>query len=235
MTDRQTLGLCALTILLFSGSAAQAENLIVVDARGIGIKPGSSIDSSKPLVLKQGQHVTLITQSGATLSIDGPYNKPPAADGQGRSVGATLAGLTTERTARTGEAGVTRGTSFNKLPAAWLVDVTHGGSACLQENHEPVFWRPDASSASSLTVMPSDHSWKSQAVWPAGTNTLKVTTDVPMHGGAAYVLKFNGSDYALAMNWVPASLSNDSMRAAWMLQKGCEAQAEALLRPRANE
>jgi hypothetical protein len=235
MMDRQTLGFCALATLLLVGTTAHAENLIVVEARGIGIKPGSSIDSAKPLMLKQGQHVTLITQSGATLSIDGPYNKPPTAGGQGRSVGATLAGLTTERTARTGEAGVTRGATFNKLPAAWLVDVTHSGSACLQENREPIFWRPDASSASSLTVMPSDHSWKSQAVWPAGTNTLKVTTDVPVHGGAAYVIKFNGSDYALAVSSVPASLSNDAMRAAWMLQKGCEAQAEALLRPRANE
>jgi hypothetical protein len=235
MKDGHTLGLCALAALLLLGTAAQAESLIVVEARGVGIKPGTSIDSTKPLVLKQGQHVTLITQAGATLSIDGPYNKPPAAGGQGRSVGTTLAGLTTERTARTGEAGVTRGTTFNKLPAAWLVDVTHSGSACLQENHEPVFWRPDPSSASSLTVMPSDHSWKSQAVWPAGSTTLKVTTDVPVHGGAAYVIKFNGSDYALAMNSVPASLSNDAMRAAWMLQKGCEAQAEALLRPRVNE
>ena len=179
--------------------------------------------------------MTLISQAGATLMIDGPYNKPPSAGGQGRSVGATLAGLTTERTARTGEAGVTRGTTANALPAAWLVDVTHSGSVCLQENRQPVFWRPDAKAASSLTVMPSDHSWKSQAVWPAGASTLKVTTDVPVRGGAAYVIKFNGSDYALAVSTVPASLANDSMRAAWMLNKGCEAQAEALLRPRANE
>jgi hypothetical protein len=235
MANRHTLGFCTLAALSLTWTAAQAENLIVVEARGIGIKPGSSIDSTKPIVLKQGQHVTLISQSGATLTIDGPYNKPPAAGGQGRSIGATLAGLTTERTARTGEAGVTRGSTFNKLPAAWLVDVTHSGSACLQESHEPVFWRPDSASTSSLTVMPSDHSWKSQAVWPAGTSTLKVTTDVPVHGGAAYMIKFNGSDYALAVSTVPASLSNDSMRAAWMLQKGCEAQAEALLRPRANE
>jgi hypothetical protein len=235
MTIGKTLGFCTFAALALAATAAQAENLIVVEARGVGIKPGSSIDSTKPLVLKQGQHVTLISQSGATLMIDGPYNKPPSAGGQGRSVGATLAGLTTERTARTGEAGVTRGAAASALPAAWLVDVTHSGSVCLEENHQPVFWRPDAKSASSLTVMPSDHSWKSQAVWPAGASTLKVTTDVPVHGGAAYVVKFNGSDYALAVSTVPASLGNDSMRAAWMLNKGCEAQAEALLRPRANE
>ena len=235
MSNGQTLGLCALSALLLASVAARAENLIVVEARGIGIKPGSSVDSTKPLALKQGQHVTLISTAGATLTIDGPYDQPPSAGGQGRNIGATLAGLTTERAARTGEAGVTRGLGAEALPEAWLVDVSHSGSVCLQENQEPVFWRPDAKSESSLIVMPSDHSWKSQVAWPAGISKLKVTTDVPVHGGAAYVVKFNGSDYALSVNTVPAILVNDSQRAAWMLQKGCEAQAEALLRPRTNE
>ena len=54
---------------------------------------------------------------------------------------------------------------------------------------------------------------------------------MPVHGGAAYVVNYAGSDYALSVNTVPASLANDQMRAAWMVQKGCEAQAEALLRP----
>jgi len=231
MAIRTALGAGALTALLVVGGAAQAASLIVVEARGIGLKPGTSIDPAKPLQLKQGQHVTLISDSGATLSIDGPYDQPPSAGGDGKSIGTTLAALTTEHNARTGEAGVTRGSVTNVLPDPWLVDVTHSGSACLRENSQPIFWRPAASLASSLTVMPADHSWKSQAVWPAGTARLMVTTHVPVHGGAAYVLEFNGSEYALAMNTIPSSLANDNMRAAWMLQKGCEAQAEALLRP----
>ena len=55
---------------------------------------------------------------------------------------------------------------------------------------------------------------------------------MPVHGGAAYVVNYAGTEYALAMNAIPAALGNDQMRAAWMVQKGCEAQAEALLRPR---
>ena len=50
------------------------------------------------------------------------------------------------------------------------------------------------------------------------------------HSGAAYVVSYAGSEYALAVSTVPASLANDSMRVAWMVQKGCEAQAEALAR-----
>lgn len=228
---RTTLMAVAAAMLLSAG-AAQAANLIVVEARGIGLKPGSTVDSSKPLVLKQGQHVTLISDAGATLSIDGPYDQPPSAGGSGRSIGATIAALGTEHNARTGEAGVTRSGGANTLPEPWLFDVTRSGNVCLQENSQPVFWRPDAKTAAAIVVMPVDRSWKSQAAWPAGLDRMQVTTDVPVHGGAAYVVNYGGADYALAVNTIPASLANDSMRAAWMVQKGCEAQAEALLRPR---
>ncbi len=228
---RTTLAIA--TALLLSTAAASAANLIVVEARGIALKPGATVDSAKPLVLQQGQHVTLISEQGATLSIDGPYNQPPSAGGTGRSLGTTLAALGTEHNARTGEAGVTRtGGAPNTLPEPWLFDVTRSGNVCLQENAQPVFWRPDGKTQAKLVVMPVDRSWKSQAVWPAGLTHITVTTDVPVHGGAAYVVNYAGTDYALAVSTVPASLGNDQMRAAWMVQKGCEAQAAALLRPK---
>jgi len=222
--------LLALTTAALAASTAQAVPLIVVEARGIALKPGTQVDDSKPLVLKEGQHVTLISTAGATLAIDGPYNAPPSAGGGGKSVAATLAALGTERNARTGEAGVTRSGAPNTLPEPWLFDATRSGNVCLREGTQPVFWRPDAKSPVVLTVMPVDRSWKSRGDWASGANRITVTTDVPMHGGAAYVVNYAGTDYALAVATVPASLANDSMRAAWMVQKGCEAQAEALLR-----
>ena len=225
--------LLAITAALLAATSAQAANLIVVEARGIALKPGATVDAAKPLVLKAGQHVTLISEQGATLAIDGPYNAAPAAGDAGRTLGARLAALGTERNARTGEAGVTRnGGGPAALPDPWLVDVTRSGNVCLAEGTQPVFWRPDGSGAATLTVMPVDRSWKSKADWRAGSDRISVTTDVPMHGGAAYVVNYAGSEYALAVNTVPASLPNDDTRAAWMLQKGCEAQAQALLHAR---
>jgi hypothetical protein len=230
MNRSRIAGLLIALAALVAAGTAQAANLIVVEARGIGLKPGSSVDSTKPLVLKQGQHVTLISEQGATLSIDGPYNQAPSAGGGGKSIGETLAALATERNARTGEAGVTRGTAMAKLPTPWLFDVTRSGKVCLEEGHQPVFWRPDAQSTTALIVMPVDRSWKSQAPWPAGLDRLTVTTHVPVHGGAAYLVNYAGTEYALAVSTVPSSLANNSMRVAWMVQKGCEAQAEALAR-----
>ncbi len=225
------LPLPLLLVLLagFAVSSAHAAILVVVEARGINLKPGATLDSNQALNLKQGQHVTLISDTGSTLKLDGPYSRPPAATGAaGVSLTNTLGALVTQRQARAGEFGTTRGQVLAALPDPWLVDVTHSGSACIQENRMPVFWRPDAGGAATLTVAPSDRSWKSESRWPAGRDRITVTTDVPMKVGQTYVVSFNGSDYAIALVPVPSALANDAMRAAWMADKGCEAQAQAL-------
>jgi hypothetical protein len=214
----------------FSGPCLAA-NLVVVEARGIALKPGAVLDAGKVLVLKQGQHLTLISETGSTLRLDGPYDKSPAsASDQGHSISATLSAFTTEHQARTGEAGITRGATAAMLPDPWLVDATHSGNGCLLENRTPVFWRPDAAHPATLAVAPDDRSWKAQAHWPTGEARLSITTDVPMHSGETYVVSFNGNESAVSMVLVPASLTNNAMRAAWMADKGCEAQAEALLK-----
>jgi hypothetical protein len=221
--------------LMLSGlamaQAADAATLVVVEARGINLAPGATLDSERPLALKQGQHVTLVSDTGSTLKLDGPYNRPPSASGTaGIGLSSTLGALLTQRQTRSGEFGTTRGTVLAALPDPWLVDVTHSGSGCVQENHMPVFWRPDSNSEASLSVAPADRSWKSQTRWPAGRDRISVTTDVPMRTGQTYVITFNGTDYAIAMTLVPAALTNDDMRAAWMADKGCEAQAQALMK-----
>ena len=210
---------------------ANAATLVVVEARGIGLKPGAILQSDAVLTLKQGQHLTLISETGSTLKIDGPYNKPPVAvEGGGVNLNDTLRALVTQREARSGEYGTTRAAVLAKLPDPWLVDVTHGGNGCMLENRAPVFWRPAADSASTLAVAPTDRSWKAQAKWPAGDDRLSITTDVPMRGGETYVVTVGGAESAITMVSVPAALTNDAMRTAWMAEKGCEAQAAALLR-----
>jgi len=220
----------ALAGSLAAGSASAAV-LVVVEARGVPLKPGSTLDSTKPLTLQQGQHVTLVSDTGSTLKFDGPYNRPPAAGaGGGVDLSKTMAALVTQRQARAGEFGVTRGTTLAALPEPWVVDATHAGNGCLQENHLPVFWRPASRDSATLAVAPVDHSWKAQAPWPAGQDRLSITTDVPLRSGETYLVTLNGTESAIAMVPVPASLSTNDMRAAYMADRGCEAQAEAVLK-----
>jgi hypothetical protein len=81
-----------------------------------------------------------------------------------------------------------------------------------------------------VTIMPADRSWKAQTSWPRGDERLVMKSDMGLHGDAAYFVSLNGNETALNVSTVPSSLSTDQMRAAWMIQKGCAPQAEALMR-----
>lgn len=220
----------ALVLTAGMAPAAWAEDLIVLEARGLTLKAGQTVDSTKPLLLKQGQHVTLISQSGATLKLDGPYEKAPGADqAKGVPVANALSLLVTQRQARTGEVGTTRGAAPNTLPDPWLLDASRTGTVCLREKSEAVLWRADAKRDAQLSVAPADRSWKSDAHWAAGADRIKIAAPAVIHGDATYLVMLDGSQAALKVETVPANLANDSMRAAWLAGKGCEAQAQALL------
>ena len=216
---------------MMAGSASAAV-LVVAEARGIALRPGSVLDSTKPLTLKQGQHVTLISETGATLKLDGPYDQLPAAGQTGGGVGLnqTLNALITQRQARAGEFGVTRGTVLADLPDPWVLDATHSGNVCVMEKGTPIFWRPDSKAVASLAVAPVDRSWNAKAQWPVGQDRITVTTDVPMRAGETYIVNFNGNESAVTMVQVPATLTNTEMRAGWMANRRCEQQAQALLK-----
>ena len=222
-----------LALLAGAWEAANAANLVVIEARSVALRPGQTVDSTKPLVLKEGQHVTLISPTGATIKLDGPYEKAPDAD-QARAVPVanTLALLVTQRQARVGEVGTTRGTGPNVLPDPWVLDASRAGTVCLREGSEAVLWRPDSARDTELTVAPADRSWKAETHWLAGADRIMVQAPVLIHGGATYLLTLNGVQSAMKVENVPPILSNDPMRAAWLAGKGCEAQAEALLRNR---
>lgn len=212
---------------------AQADELVVVEARGIDLHPGDLVDASKPLALKEGQHVTFIAVNGATFKLDGPYDKPPTADlAAGGNAAEALRALVTQEQARIAEAGASRsGALTAHLPDPWLMDVTRAGNVCLRQSAEPVFWRPDGARQAAMAVMPGDRSWKAEVTWPAGDDRIPAPSGVPLLNGTTYLVALDGGTAAaVKINIVPANLLSDAMRAAWMAHQGCEAQAEALSR-----
>jgi hypothetical protein len=213
------------------GAVAMAQDLVVLESRGTNLHPGQTVNSAQPLSLKQGQHVTLISPTGVTLKLDGPYAKAPGNDqGRGTPVASALSMLVTQRHARLGEVGTTRGAAPSTLPDPWLLDASRAGTVCLRDGSEAVLWRPDALREAALSIAPADHSWKTEARWPAGADRIKVAAPAVIHGGEIYLVSINGTQTAMKVEGVPANLANDAVRAAWLAGKDCEAQARALLK-----
>jgi len=226
---RSAVWVLGVGVLLGGLMPAVAGELVVMEARGVALRSGETVDDTKPLALKEGEQVTLLSDDGTVLTLRGPYDKAPAAGGGGVEVGQALNALTT-RTAQRNVAGVVRDASVEvHLPDPWLVDVSHEGSACVKAGEHPVFWRSGAE-GDTLTIMPSDRSWRAQAPWPSGSSTLVAPDYFPVRDGRTYLASFGGKPVAVTVNMLPPALSNARMQAAWMLEKGCLPQAQALMK-----
>jgi hypothetical protein len=66
--------------------------------------------------------------------------------------------------------------------------------------------------------------------WPAGKDRVELGAEVPLRPEWVYFVALNGVETAIRLHDVPTTLANDSMRTTWMVDKGCEQQAEALSR-----
>lgn len=214
-------------------SGASGATLVVIDARGGGIKPGQKIDSSKTIALKEGERVTAIGPDGKAITLRGPFNgRPPVQDG-GSAVqpGMALAALIGTRNARTNSVGVIRsGADAANLSEPWLIDVSRSGERCLRAGSKPVWWRPNAAQEQSLTVMPIDRSWRADARWQAGQQKMDSAGLIKENAGSAYVARLGDQEFTLNINILPADLDNDFVLVSWMLEKGCMQQSDALLR-----
>lgn len=229
MTYARAYGLALALCLIALSHTALAQSVVVIAARGIALRPGARLDSSQALTLMQGQHVTLISVTGETIKLDGPFTGSPGGQGLAPAQRSALGALISERDARISSVGTVRGgVPLAPLPDPWLIDASHAGFGCVMEGTPPIFWRPDAAAQSTLSVMPDDRSWMVSAQWAPGVERLTLKQGV--RTGANYYVTFNGTESAIRIEEVPAALENDSMRAAWMANKGCDAQATALVR-----
>lgn len=211
---------------------ARAANLVVLDARGIDLKAGQAIDGSQKLTLKDGQQVTLIAPTGKTLKLRGPWDQAPLGNSANSSpdVGAALKALVTQNLSRSDKVGIVRGGGSDIVPPEpWLLDVTHVGTRCLPENTAATFWRPGGGPAARLAIAPYDRSWRARTEWPAGLDRMVMPSTLPLRNRSTYIVNLGGKDVAITLATIPAAASNDAMRAGWMMEAGCDTQAQALL------
>jgi hypothetical protein len=230
---RHILGALAAAAAALPPDAPRAAELIVVEARGIGLNAGDVIDDQATLELKEGQHLTLIAASGATLKIDGPFDRAPAAGAgadEDSGFGTALRALVTQSAARA-EAGVVRdGLTPVALPEPWLLDVSRTGVVCLRAGDTPMLWRESAARKSNLTITAGDRTWRADATWEAGIDKLLLPQTVPFHGGITYRIRLDANDANITVKLVPNALVNPEMQAAWLADVGCDPQAQALFK-----
>lgn len=217
--------------LCLAATPTLAADLIVVEARGVAFKPGQKIDEAKKVTLTDGQRLTLIAANGRTLKLTGPYDDVPSAEGTAEDTltkaTAALEAMKVQKVARLTEIGTVRA-AFNEVPEPWLLDAEHNGNLCVVEGKPLVFWRKEAAAPAEFLMAPSDRSWSARYTWPAGSDQLPMRQAFPIHDKATYVIELARTPVSVTLNVIPAAVTSDAVRASWMMEKGCIAQAAAL-------
>jgi hypothetical protein len=222
-------------LLSCAASTATAASLVVLEARGAGLKAGMHIESNALLVLKEGERVSLIGPDGSSITRKGPFNGPVLATA-GTDANANtntkqaLGALLASRDVRSSAVGVIRaGIATVKIPEPWLIDVTRPGPRCLIEGERPVWWRPESAAADHFAVFPVDRSWRADFVWEQGQDRQIVPPLSRFDRTRLFFIKYDDQEFAISLHIIPADLDNNLVLAAWMLEKGCLQQADALL------
>ncbi|MDE2167207.1 MAG: hypothetical protein KGJ66_12835 [Alphaproteobacteria bacterium] len=222
-----------LVVLTAMAWPADAADFVVVAARGVNLSPGQIVDGDKPIALADGQQVVLISQTGVTVKLRGPDDEPPAhkTTGSTADVVGALKALVTREQASSEQVATVRGASTDPVPPEpWLINVTHGGTRCALQARPVVLWRPGRSGPAEIVITPYDHSWEARADWPGGQSRLALSSSVPLRDQTSYEIRMAGKDTVFTFLVLPRTVNNDAMRAAWMIDEGCEVQAEALLK-----
>jgi hypothetical protein len=209
-----------------------AEPLIVMDVRGFKAKVGSSIDSDKPLQLEEGDRITLIRSDGVAVTLRGPYNQPPMPKKSSQTdPKIALAALVTTRDARTNSVGTIRaGKDARALPSPWLIDVTRPGIRCLQQDTQPVFWRPDIDREVNFKIIPADRSYQVDTLWPAKEMNFKSDKIQFLNAQQYLTVTIEDEDFNIQISEIPKEIPEGLLLTGWMIEKGCVQQADALIK-----
>ena len=213
-------------------ASAMATQLVVIDSYGTDMKPGAVLDGSKPIILADGQKLTLIGPDGRTVTLTGKFSGlAMAASTLATDPKQALAALISTRNARSNTiAAIRSGATAAALPDPWLIDISRPGQRCVREGEPQVWWRPATDVAEDFSVFPLDKSWTAALSWDEGTDRMEAPQLWRFDTESLYIVKTGPQEDAITVNIIPQSVGGELMMTAWMLEKGCTQQADAFLR-----
>ena len=186
--------LLTVAALAFVGRAAAAADFVVVEADGIRLPTGQSVNGAQPLKLEDGQAVTLLSQDGQTIHIDGPSSAAPDSLAKGGSADVPdCDGSAHHREPRPHERGRGRARPGRGAAARSLGRRYHppGHELRARRRGRRAVARP-AAHVATVAFAPKDRSWNVSGTWPANADRVTLPANMPLKDDWDYVVEVGG-------------------------------------------
>ncbi len=226
----------ALVCLILATAPVGAGDLVVIDSTAPELRPGQVVKSGAGIDVPAGLRVTLIDETGKPVSIVGPHSgPPPSTGGTGKSDGkliSSLANFLVGAGKETGSLGVMRAGVNPKPPDdQWVINISRAGEHCVPADGPFRLWRAGSAKRSSIKLRNLTDKSNKTVPWPAGKKSIDWPSGLALSDGGTYLIRLKGSMVArrIVIHLVPAGLPSAAHRAAWMAERGCTAQARAVL------
>lgn len=230
-------GLFVSVLVLAGIGGAKAADLVVIKSNVQALAKGAVIDDAKPISVGAGQSVSLVSSTGAVVTITGPFEGAPSqragggGTGDGRLV-ASLATLLQGHGADSSQLGATRAGEAEVPDDPFHVNITRSSDHCVPAGTALKLWRPTAakSERGKLKSLETGGLQK-EFTWAAGEMLADWPAGVPLKDGAAYLI--TSADRAtparIIVHLIPATAGSGVAQAAWMAENGCNDQAMSVI------
>ncbi len=221
---RSTILGLAFTMTMLGG--ADAAEMVVTKSTVPGIDPGTIIDGASTMTLKKNHKLTLMSATGKIVTLVGPYTgvvdgAPPSAKDD--KVMNALSTLVSGHGRDSSQLGATRTTADRRGKQVWGVEVDATGNQCVLAGQSPTLWQSKAAGAPVELQLSGGPAVSVR--WPNAEVVTSWPRSVPVKDGAEYRLGTG----TFTLHVIPAGVSNPAEQAAVLFEKGCEAQALALM------
>ncbi len=222
--------LIAIVVIGLVFSFAEAAQLVVIASNSSSFKPGQMIDGSATLFLEQGGVLTLVSQQGKTLKLQGPYEGQPAPE-KGDSTDSVLDSLSRiiSESEQSAALAVFRSTSKKRSP--WTINISKAGQYCVSTQDKLTLRRPKPLTSGVLEITDDGTRQTTLVSWNEGDRTVLWPIDLKIKDHARYQLSFPGqAPVQISLRVLPGDLATNMHKIVWMSDQGCTKQANKLLK-----
>jgi hypothetical protein len=218
---------------------ATAAELVVIESTSPRYVAGQLLDDAVAVVLVAGESMTLVTEDGRVLTVDGPHSGPAAGpEPEASAVRRALAQLLREDRPTVGGVGGVRGDAQDAFspdtrPDPWLVHAQKSGDQCVLRGREVGVWREETAAEAVVAVGVSLADGSAEIRFGAGAQRGRWPANAPPSDETVYLLRPSDSLRSVPIRLhvlEPALADRGLAAAAWLAARGCVDQARVFMR-----
>jgi len=236
------LSILAILMLFISTSGASAAIEFVVVTSNVdqaSLQPGSVLNSKQTIKLPAGSRVTVLSESGSIVILEGPYSgtfsSKISVDAGTKTADRSstiikISKFVTRNSAKSNVIGASRGinTPNGIKQSVWLMAVDSSGHRCIRSN-DAIMWRRNTRDTIKVSLR-SESAKRTGLLWENGKNTMPLPSEF-IEDGILIIMKIDIQPRRFNLHVLPATIKEKQWGKVllWMIENNCSRQSSILI------